>query len=54
MTNMDLSNLTKEYILKMFSMGKRFDGRDLLDFRNIELVYDNEYNKNIKIYRLRC
>ena len=37
MSSMDISNLTKEYIAKMFTEGKRFDGRKLLDFRNLEI-----------------
>jgi len=40
MSAMDVSNLSKEYIKKMFSEGKRFDGRKLFDYRKIELSYD--------------
>lgn len=37
---MDTSNLTKEYISKLFSAGKRFDGRELTDIREIEVSFD--------------
>jgi exosome complex component RRP42 len=37
---MDVSNLTKETLRKMFAEGKRFDGRGLTDFRNIEIEYN--------------
>ena len=36
---MDVSNLTKETLRKMFSEGKRFDGRGLIDFRDISVEY---------------
>lgn len=37
---MDVSNPTKEYLGKLFSEGKRFDGRGLLDMRKIDFSYD--------------
>lgn len=37
---MDLSNITKEYLEKLFAQGKRFDSRGLLDFRDIEISTD--------------
>ena|SRR3989338_4025709 len=40
MTNMEVSNITKEYLEKLFNQGKRFDGRDLLEYRNIEASLD--------------
>tara|TARA_Y100000310_G_scaffold345508_1_gene465794 strand:- start:1594 stop:2412 length:819 start_codon:yes stop_codon:yes gene_type:complete len=40
MSSMDVSNLTKETLKKMFAEEKRFDGRKLLDIRPIELTYD--------------
>src|SRR3989344_801306 len=36
---MDVSNLTRDTLNKMFSEGKRFDGRGLLDLRDIEVSY---------------
>lgn len=39
MSSMDISNLTKETLRKMFAEGKRFDGRGLTDFRNFEVEY---------------
>ena len=38
MSTMEISNLTKEKLKKMFLDGKRFDSRDLLEFRNIKVV----------------
>lgn len=40
MSTMETTNLTKETLKKMFSEGKRFDGRGLLDFRDVEVSYD--------------
>jgi len=37
MISMETSNLTKETLKKMFSKGKRFDGRDLFEFRDIKI-----------------
>lgn len=39
MTKMEVSNLTKEKLREMFAAGKRFDGRGLLDFRDLEITY---------------
>ncbi|MFH1425277.1 MAG: RNA-binding protein [archaeon] len=39
MSSMETTNLTKEKLSKMFAEGKRFDGRGLLDMRDIELSY---------------
>jgi len=36
---MKISNLTKEMLSRMFAEGKRFDGRGLLDFREISIEY---------------
>lgn len=35
---MDISNLTQDYLNKLFSQNKRFDGRNLLDFRDLEVT----------------
>lgn len=40
MSAMNVSNLTIDTFKKMFSAGKRFDGRGLLDTRNLEVTYD--------------
>ena len=40
MSSMETSNLTKDKLRKMFSEGKRFDSRDLLEFRDIEVTYN--------------
>lgn len=40
MSGMEMSNLTKEKLVEMFTEGKRFDGRGLLDFRDIEVTYE--------------
>jgi exosome complex component RRP42 len=37
---MECSNLTIETLKKMFSEGKRFDGRGLTEYRNIEVISD--------------
>ena len=37
MSSMEISNLTKETMKKMLSEGKRFDGRDLFDHREITI-----------------
>ena len=39
MSSMETSNLTKSTLERMFSEGKRFDKRKLLEFRDIELSY---------------
>lgn len=39
MSSMELSNLTLEKLKNMFLEGKRFDGRGLLDFRDITIEY---------------
>ena len=36
---MDTSNLTKDFMHKLFSEGKRFDGRKLLDLNDVEVEY---------------
>jgi exosome complex component RRP42 len=40
MSSMETSNLTKGKLRKMFSEGKRFDSRGLLDLRDIEVSYE--------------
>jgi len=40
MSSMETSTLTKEKLRKMFTEGKRFDGRNLSDYRDIEVSYD--------------
>jgi len=40
MSSMDASNLTIETFKKMFEAGKRFDGRGLLDLREIKISYN--------------
>lgn len=40
MSAMDVSNLTKETMNKMFAEGKRFDSRGLTDFRDLEITYE--------------
>jgi len=37
MSAMEVSNITKETLERMFSQGKRFDSRGLLDFRDLEV-----------------
>jgi len=37
---MEITNITKEKFRKMFEQGKRFDQRDLLDFRESEIKYN--------------
>ncbi|MEK6844151.1 MAG: exosome complex protein Rrp42 [Nanoarchaeota archaeon] len=37
---MEVSNLTKDYLNKLFSSGKRFDGRKLEDYRDVEVSVD--------------
>lgn len=37
---MEVSNITREYLAKMFSQEKRFDDRGLLDFREIKASFD--------------
>lgn len=40
MNEIEISNLTRTMLKKMFAEEKRFDGRKLLDFRDIEVSYD--------------
>ena len=40
MSHMETSNLTSEKLKKMFAEGKRFDGRGLLDYRDIEVSHE--------------
>ncbi|MDO8460627.1 MAG: exosome complex protein Rrp42 [Nanoarchaeota archaeon] len=40
MSSMEISSLAKENLRKMFSEGKRFDYRGLLDYRDFEVTYD--------------
>lgn len=40
MSSMEASNLTIDKLNSMFASGKRFDGRGLLDYRNLEVSYD--------------
>jgi len=40
MSAMEISNLTKETLAKMFAQGKRFDGRKLLDSRDFKIEYE--------------
>ena len=37
---MEISNITKEYMAKLLSQGKRFDGRGLTDSRKIEVSHE--------------
>jgi len=39
MSEMQISNLTKQTLKRLFAAGKRFDGRNLNEFRNIEIEY---------------
>jgi exosome complex component RRP42 len=36
---MDTSTLSRQMLMKMFAAGKRFDGRKLLEFRDLEVEY---------------
>lgn len=40
MSSMESSNLTIETFRKMFEAGKRFDGRGLLDFRDLKVSFE--------------
>jgi exosome complex component RRP42 len=40
MSSMEVSNLTREKLRKMFEEGKRFDSRGVLDFRDLIIEYD--------------
>ena len=40
MSSMEISNLTKDTLRRMFAEEKRFDNRKLLDFRNFQIFYD--------------
>ena len=37
---MELSNITREYLAKLFSQEKRFDGRALSEYRDLEISFD--------------
>jgi len=37
MSSMDVANLTKEKLEEMFKQGKRFDNRDLFDYRELKI-----------------
>lgn len=39
MSSMDVSNLTRDYLQKLFKEGKRFDGRGLLDLNEVTISY---------------
>lgn len=39
MSAMDVSNLTRDYLKKLFADGKRFDGRKRLDLKNLKVEY---------------
>lgn len=39
MSVMDVSNLTKDFLKKLFHENKRFDGRGLLDLKDLEISY---------------
>lgn len=43
MSAMEVSNLTKEAMKKLFAQGKRFDGRGLFDSRELEIEYGISY-----------
>jgi exosome complex component RRP42 len=40
MSSMEVSNLSKDYLKKIFSEGKRFDGRALEEFRELKIEKD--------------
>lgn len=40
MSGMETSSLTVEFMRKMFSEGKRFDSRNLLDYRDFEISFE--------------
>jgi exosome complex component RRP42 len=40
MTSMETSNITRDFLKKMFLEGKRFDSRELMDLRNLELTFE--------------
>ncbi|RMD67578.1 RNA-binding protein, partial [Candidatus Pacearchaeota archaeon] len=44
MSSMEISNLTKRMFARMFEQGRRFDGRGLLDFREL-VVEEGVSNK---------
>ncbi len=39
MSAMGISNLTRDYLQKLFSEGRRFDGRGLLDLNDVSIEY---------------
>src|SRR3989338_4412942 len=40
MSSMETSNLTRDTFRKLFEAGKRFDGRKLLDHRDLKVSFD--------------
>jgi len=40
MSAMDVTNISRENFKRMFKEGKRFDGRNLTDFRDLTIEYD--------------
>ncbi|MAG38445.1 RNA-binding protein [Candidatus Pacearchaeota archaeon] len=40
MSSMEVTNLTREKLRKMFAEGKRFDGRKLDEFRDLKIEFD--------------
>ena len=40
MSSMNTSSLTQEMLVKMFAVGKRFDGRKLLEHRDFTVEYN--------------
>jgi len=40
MSSMNPANITIDTFAKLFAAGKRFDGRGLLDYRDLEVTYD--------------
>ena len=43
MSAMNTSNLTQEMLVRMFAVGKRFDGRKLLEYRDFTIEHDISY-----------
>ena len=37
---MEITTVTQEYMAKLFSQGKRFDGRALTDFRKLGIAHE--------------
>lgn len=40
MSAMDVSNLTRNYLQRLFKEGKRFDGRGLFDIKDVSIEYE--------------